>query len=74
MTYFSIAQLPKSIARQRSLQNGASGSLRLTGFWQIGHFIADFHPHNGLAPVRLTIGFSPHNGLAPVRLIVLGFG
>ena len=26
ITYFSVAQLPRSISRQRSLQNGASGS------------------------------------------------
>jgi hypothetical protein len=40
MTYFPLAQLPRSISRHRSLQKGASGSFRLTDRWQIGHFIA----------------------------------
>jgi hypothetical protein len=37
MTYFSEAQLPRSIMRQRSLQNGMLGSSKATSFLQIGH-------------------------------------
>ena len=39
ITYFSDAQLPRSMSLHRSLQNGMSGSSRETGFLQIGHFI-----------------------------------
>src|SRR5438105_3545483 len=39
MTYLPDAQLPKSMVRQRSLQNGNSGFARATFLWQIGHFI-----------------------------------
>src|SRR5215475_2566772 len=59
ITYFSEAQLPRSMSRQRSLQNGNSGSDGCTStFLQIGHFIrksesaADGHP----APVRSRLG------------------
>ena len=38
ITYFSEAQLPRSIRRHRSLQNGDSGLPRSTGLPQIGHF------------------------------------
>jgi hypothetical protein len=37
ITYAPLAHLPKSIRRQRSLQNGNSASPLLTGFLQIGH-------------------------------------
>lgn len=38
--YFSCAHSPKSINRQRRLQNGRYllSSLHSTGFWQVGHF------------------------------------
>src|SRR5579883_2255010 len=49
ITYLPEAQFPRSISRQRSLQNGASGSVALTGFWQIGHFIL---PGSEQAPGR----------------------
>ena len=39
MTYFSEAQLPKSINRHRSLQKGISGLSKVTSFLQIGHLI-----------------------------------
>jgi hypothetical protein len=36
--YFSLAQLPRSVSRQRSLQKGKSGDdSESTGFRQIGH-------------------------------------
>jgi hypothetical protein len=37
ITYFSDAQLPKSMIRQRSQQNGNSGFSRVTSFRQMGH-------------------------------------
>src|SRR5579872_3961209 len=37
ITYAPLAHLPRSIRRQRSLQNGNSGSLLFTGFLQVGH-------------------------------------
>lgn len=40
MTYFSLAQLPRSIILQRSLQNGKKLVSGETSFLQIGHFIA----------------------------------
>src|SRR5579883_784201 len=49
ITYLPEAQFPRSIRRQRSLQNGASGSVGCTGFWQIGHFILQ---GSGPAPGR----------------------
>jgi len=39
MTYFSLAQFPRSISLQRSLQKGKNSSPRSTGFVQIGHFM-----------------------------------
>src|SRR5579872_5266406 len=36
IAYAPLAQFPRSIVRQRSLQNGKSGSSRLTSFLQIG--------------------------------------
>ncbi len=36
MTYFSEAQLPRSIKRQRSLQKGILGSSKATSFLQMG--------------------------------------
>jgi hypothetical protein len=39
ITYFSEAQLPKSMSLQRSLQNGKSSASIRTSFLQIGHFI-----------------------------------
>src|SRR5580700_1420729 len=41
ITYFSVAQLPRSIRRQRSLQKGISGLSKVTSFLQIGHFILE---------------------------------
>src|SRR5579859_7857355 len=38
ITYFPLAHWPRSINRQRSLQNGKSSALLVTGFLQIGHF------------------------------------
>src|SRR5580700_8172703 len=40
ITYFSDAQLPRSMIRQRSLQKGTKGSSVWTFFRQIGHRIA----------------------------------
>ncbi|OFV95097.1 MAG: hypothetical protein A3H28_03440 [Acidobacteria bacterium RIFCSPLOWO2_02_FULL_61_28] len=37
--YVPSAQLPRSTTRQRSLQNGTSGSDGSTRFLQMGHFI-----------------------------------
>ena len=48
ITYFSEAQLPRSISLHRSLQNGMKGSLNLTSFLQIGHFINRTEPYPGL--------------------------
>jgi hypothetical protein len=39
ITYFPVAQLPKSMIRQRSLQKGNSGSPGVTSFLQMGHFM-----------------------------------
>src|ERR1035438_4474765 len=39
ITYLSVAQLPRSMRRQRSLQNGKSGLSRATAFLQIGQVI-----------------------------------
>ena len=39
MTYFSVAQLPKSIVLQRSLQKGMKGSFKSTVFLQMGQGI-----------------------------------
>ena len=36
ITYFSVAQLPRSMMRHRSLQNGISGSSNATGFCKWG--------------------------------------
>ena len=38
ITYWPLAHFPKSISRQRSLQNGNSGSFFRTGCLQVGHF------------------------------------
>jgi hypothetical protein len=39
-TYFSLAQFPRSVVRQRSLQNGNSSSVsESVGLLQIGHFL-----------------------------------
>src|SRR5205085_242506 len=40
ITYFSEAQLPKSISRQRLLQNGMNSPSLWTFFLQIGHSIS----------------------------------
>lgn len=37
ITYSPLAHLPKSMMRQRSLQNGKSGSVPFTTFLQMGH-------------------------------------
>jgi hypothetical protein len=39
-TYFSLAQLPRSMILQRSLQKGKKGESVVTSFLQMGHFIA----------------------------------
>src|SRR5580658_6963446 len=39
ITYFSLAQLPRSMILQRSEQKGKNGSSAETSFLQIGHFI-----------------------------------
>ena len=39
IAYFPVAQLPKSMIRQRSLQKGNSGSPGATSFLQMGQFI-----------------------------------
>jgi hypothetical protein len=41
ITYLSEAQFPRSMMRQRSLQNGASGFGSFTSFLQMGHFMGD---------------------------------
>src|SRR5215469_10295280 len=46
ITYFSDAQLPRSMQRQRSLQKGMKGSSAFTSLLQIGHRMLCSHDVN----------------------------
>lgn len=50
--YFSLAQLPRSVKRQRSLQKGKSLPVAVSvGFWQMGHLhsMAGLRRESGMA-------------------------
>jgi len=44
ITYFSLAQLPRSMILQRSLQKGKNWESGKTSFLQMGHFIIESKP------------------------------
>ena len=59
ITYFSLAQFPRSISLQRSLQKGRNSLSGATSFLQIGHFISGCTASFGGAPPRESETGSP---------------